>query len=150
MIMMIWRRCVCLLALCLYTALLQAAGTVTVTTAPVAGNIVRYSVAWTSTAGGVVSGNGFAVVAGSLISIRFVPGATTPTDLYDVTLVDSDGTVTSADLLSGVGANQSATTSGVFYFDPPKFTDGTRTLDVVVANAGASKTGSVVILVRRP
>lgn len=108
----------------------------------------QYSCAWTSTAGGAVSGNAFAIRAGYLESIRFVPGTTTPSDLYDVTLVDSDGTVSSGDLLSGTGADRSNATSSVLTFDPPIFMDGTRTLDVVIANAGNAKTGRVVILVR--
>lgn len=108
----------------------------------------QYTCLWTSTAGGAVSGNNFSIRAGYLESIRFVPGSTTPTDLYDVTLVDSDGTFTSGDLLSGTGADRSATVSSVLTFDPRIFEDGSRTLDIVVANAGNAKTGKVVILVR--
>jgi hypothetical protein len=140
------------LVLLALTTGVQAAGTVVVTTSGELGNRTqvyrRYSVAWTSTAGGAVSGNPFSIVAGRLLSVRFVPGGTTPTDLYDVTLVDSDGTISSGDLLSGTGADRSNATSSILSFDPPIYEDGTRTLDVVVANAGASKTGTVVILVQ--
>lgn len=105
----------------------------------------RYTIAWTSTAGGAVSGNPFAVVAGYLTSIRFVPGTggTQPTDLYDVTL--TDGGIT--DLLAGGGADRSNASSSILSWDPKMFQDGSRTLDVAVANAGNAKTGTVVILV---
>jgi hypothetical protein len=140
---------------------LQAAGSVVVTDKEVSAGLSasggfifrQYTVAWTSDAadGSVaanVSGNGFAIRSGYLESIRFIPGSTAPTNLYDVTLTDSDGTIASGDLLSGTGADRSSTLSSVLTFDPPIFMDGTRTLAVVVANAGNSKTGRVVILVR--
>lgn len=140
-----------LILLCALLALsrpLGAAGTVTVTSADVdSGNRAhvyrQYTVAWTSTSGGAVSGNPFSVAAGRLTSIRFIPGASTPTNLYDVTL--TDGQV--VDLLVGQGADCLSASSVLKVWDPPLFQDGTRTLDVVVANAGDTKTGTVVILV---
>lgn len=42
---------------------------------------------------------------GHPVSLTTNPGATAPTTLYDITLVDADGT----DRLQGVGANRSAT-----------------------------------------
>ena len=132
---------------------MQAAGTVVVTTKAFGsttgvGKFIQYTVAWTATAGGAVSGNAFAIQAGKLVSIRFIPGTVTPTALYDVTMVDIGGTVSSGDLLSGAGADLSATTSTIKTFDPPIFEDGTRTIDVIVANAGTSTTGTVVLLVQ--
>lgn len=127
---------------------LFAAGTATVTTTPIrsAGTrYVKYSIAWTSTAGGAVSGNTFAVVPGTILSVRFVPSAgTAPTDLYDVTLVDTN----TVDVLFGAGANLSATLSTVTRLSPAYFQDGSRVLDLVVANAGAAKLGTVEILVQ--
>ncbi len=149
------KRGLLLLALVLVLALcgapLQGAGTVVLTkdiVSGAAGPVTRYSVAWTSTAGGAVSGNGFAIIPGRLISVFFIPGATTPSNNYDVTLTLSDGTFTTGDLLSNGGNNRSATVPSVSTFDPPMYQDGSRTLDVVVANAGASKTGTVVIYVQ--
>jgi hypothetical protein len=144
------------LALVLSTATPRAAavGSVVVTQTTVSlgnGTTVyqRISVAWTSSSmSGAVSGNPFAIPRGWLTSIRFIPGGTAPSDLYDVTLVDIDGTISSGDLLSGVGADQSATLANLKTFSPPIFEDGTRTLDLVIANAGNSKTGTVVILVQ--
>lgn len=123
----------------------SAAGTVTVTTQEVGNDAVkymRYTVAWTSTAGGAVSGNAFSIVAGDLANIRFVPG--TADNLYDVTL--SDGAV--SDLLAGLGANLVNTTSTLLSWSPAIFQDGSRTLDVVIANAGAATSGTVIIMIR--
>jgi hypothetical protein len=126
------------------------AGTVVVTSAQIGNHErawQRFSVAWTSTAGGDVSGNGFSVPAGELISARFIPGTggTAPTAAYDVTL--TDGSV--PDLLqSAAGANLSATVPTLSVWNPPVFQDGSRTLDVVVANAGDSKTETVVLIIR--
>lgn len=126
-----------------------AVGTVTTTTTNVRSGDsplrTTYSLAWTSTAGGAVSGNAVTIRPGKLLSVRFIPasGGTQPTDLYDVTLVDSDG----VDVLAGGGANLSNAAASIQQWDPPMFHDGTRTLDLVIANAGASKTGTVVISV---
>src|SRR5688572_2234141 len=92
------RRGVCFLIalLVLSATTVDAAGTVTVTQATVVNTstrrVVRYTVAWVSTAGGAVSANSFSIGAGTLVSARFIPdsGGTQPTDLYDVTLTDSN------------------------------------------------------------
>jgi hypothetical protein len=139
-----------LLALIAFTQTTFAVGTATVTTTPAGadagpGRFTKYSIAWTSTAGGAVSGNSFSIRAGHLKSVRFIPGSggTQPSDLYDVTLTDSDG----VDLLFGEGANLSNATATVNVWDPELYQDGSRTVDLVVANAGASKTGTVEIIV---
>lgn len=129
----------------------RAAGTVTVTTADVGGGVTRVTVAWVSTAGGAVSANAFAVPRGEILQVKFVPdsGGTQPTDLYDVTLVDS----ASVDYLTGLGANLSNATATI---SAPKlnsafraFVDGTATLDLVVANAGSAKGGTVILWIGR-
>jgi hypothetical protein len=77
-------------------------------------------------------------------------GGTQPSDLYDVTLVDTNA----IDVIAGVGANLSNATSTL---KVPSFGtttlyryyhDGTQQLDLVVANAGAAKGGTVVLWVR--
>lgn len=125
---------------------IQAAGTATVTIADVGNGVTKYTVAWTSSAAGAVSGNAFAVKKGLLLQVKFVPGTagTQPTDLYDVTLVDTD----SVDLLNSQGANLSNSTSKRLLWDPPLFNDATQNLDVVVANAGNAKTGTVLLYVQ--
>lgn len=126
-----------------------AVGTATVTSATVrdvSTRYLRYTIAWTSSAGGAVSGNTFTVVSGRIVSVRFVPGSggTQPTDAYDVTLIDTN----SVDVLFGAGANLSNTLSTVTRLSPAYFQDGSRVLDLVVANAGDSKTGTVQVLVQ--
>lgn len=86
-------------------------GAIVVTTSKV-GVLTRYTIAWTCSAGGAVSGDSFNVKTGELVEARFTPGAggVQPTDLYDLTMTDADGT----DVLAGTGANLSnATPSAV-------------------------------------
>lgn len=128
------------------------AGTVTVTTSTPRAGVTKYSIAWLSTAGGAVSGNGFAVARGELVQVKFVPdgGGTQPTDAYDITLVDTD----SVDVIAGLGANLSnaASTIKIPLFGSSTvqryYHDGTQNLDLVVANAGAAKGGTVIIWIR--
>ncbi len=126
------------------------AGTLTVTRSSVRYGVTKYALAWTSTAGGAVSGNAFAVVAGELMMVKFVPGSggTQPTDLYDVTLVDTD----SVDVIGGVGANLRNTVSSFAtpLFSGPYFHDASQNLDLVVANAGNAKTGTVYLWLGDP
>lgn len=124
----------------------HAAGTLTVTTTYSASSgMTLYTLAWTSTAGGAVSGNAFAVKRGRIIQVKFVPAAAgdQPTDLYDVTLIDEH----SIDLLNGQGANLSNATGLYLQFNPSLWHDETQDLDLVVANAGATKKGTVYLWV---
>lgn len=135
----------------------MAVGVLAVTSAEVASGITRYTLAWTSTAGGAVSGNPFSLRLGTLIQVKFVPGTggTQPTNNYTATLVDTDG----LDLLAGVGGgtNLSNVTPSlaVPYFGlaaTQKYSryyhDGSQVVDLVVAAAGAAKTGTVILFVR--
>jgi hypothetical protein len=135
-------------ALLLCSVMLRAVGTATTTVTDLGGGYVKVTIAWTSTAGGAVSANAFTPKRGHLMQVQFIPGSggTQPTDLYDITLVDA----TSVDWLnigglSSVGANLSQTTSTIKSWNPQPYVDGTMTLDLVVANAGSAKTGTVVI-----
>lgn len=128
----------------------SAAGTVTVTTRDIRtrGDIYRrYTVTWLSDGAGAVSGNAFAILAGKLVNIRFIPdgGGTQPDNAYDLTLAETSGVT---DLTAGQGANLSNTTATLYSWNPPIVEDGTRTIDVVIAAAGASNGGTVVILVQ--
>ena len=127
----------------------SAAGTATVAITSVGGGITKITIAWTSTAGGAVSANAFAAPRGELLQVKFVPGSggTQPSDLYDITLIDTD----SVDVLAGAGANLSNAAGS---FKVPSFGattlfrylhDGAQNLDLVVANAGAAKTGTVTL-----
>lgn len=126
------------------SVIVEAVGTVTVTPSSAGlSNLRKYAIAWTSTAGGAVSANTFTLPAGVLVSIRFVPdsGGTQPSNLYDVTLVDAAG----ADILGGTGANLSNATASIQQWDP-RFVYTGQPLDLVIANAGNAKAGTVEIL----
>ncbi|MEO8483332.1 MAG: hypothetical protein ABI634_14055 [Acidobacteriota bacterium] len=124
---------------------LLAVGTVTTTSTAMTSTLTRISIAWTSTAGGAVSGNAFATKRARIRQVKFVPGAggTQPTDLYDVTLVDANG----VDLLFGAGADLSNATSKIARLDPMVLIEPSGTVDLVVANAGSAKTGTVLLWV---
>lgn len=125
------------------------AGTLTRTSARVAFGATKVTLAWVSTSGGAVSGNAFAAPAGELLQVKFVPdaAATQPSDQYDATLVDENG----VDVLAGAGANLSNAAGSIkvpsfgattlFRY----FHDGAQNLDLVIANAGAAKGGTVVL-----
>ncbi len=125
------------------------AGSVVVTSTDRGRGVVEYSCAWTSDASGDVSSNTFAVKAGTIVGVRTKPssGGTAPTIHYDMTLVDID----TVDLLTGLGANLSATVTvrAVPYlstYGPIYFEGGN--LDLVIANAGNAKQGTVTIWIR--
>jgi hypothetical protein len=69
---------------------------------------------------------------------------TTPTDLYDVTILDA----ASADLLGGAGADKSSTATTLLVTDGVWLESGTS-ITPTVANAGNSKTGTITFWVRR-
>ena len=106
----------------------------------------RYSLAWTSDAGGNVSGHAATIKRGSLVLAKIVPATSidAPTDRYDVTLVDADG----VDVLGGLGADQAATAGAYYPLDPVLMFDASQTLDLVVANAGNVKKGTMHLWVR--
>lgn len=128
---------------------LHAAGTVSVTPTFLGNGVTQYKVVWTSDAAGAVSGNAFGVTLGYILSVKFVPdsGGTQPTDLYDATLLDSDG----IDVLNAQAANLSNATGRYFTFEPRFFfpgATGLQTLDLVIANAGNAKGGIVYVWVQ--
>lgn len=126
----------------------QAVGTVTITTTRLTdARVIRHSMAWLSDAAGAVSGNAATLSMGSVIQIKFIPdgGGTAPTALYDVTLVDANG----LDYLGGTGANLSATVTTQTRVSAPLFYDALGTLDLVVANAGNAKGGTVQLWIQQ-
>ena len=119
------------------------AGTIVVTTSDAGQGVSKYSIAWTSDASGNVSGNTVDLRRGHLIQAKFIPGGTTPTDLYDVTLLDSD----SVDLLAGAGADRAAAAASIVVPTKPTFLEA-QTVTPTVANAGNAKTGTIVLYVQ--
>ncbi len=81
------------------------AGTVTLTHYTV-GHVRKIVADWVAdAANGSVPDTVLPAFEGRLAELTTDPGATAPTDLYDLTLVDGDG----VDRLQGLGANRSAT-----------------------------------------
>lgn len=133
------------------------AGSIAVTTSEVTHNILKYEVVWTSDSAGVVSGNTFDMVVGTIIAVEFVPGTggSAPTTLYDVDMLDAEN-VTMFDDGAGtsVGSNLSATeashkvplvgTTGVTIYR--RWHHG-GAVQPIVANAGNAKSGTVNIFV---
>lgn len=122
-----------------------AAATLTTTVSNPGKNYTKYNLAWVSHTDGVVALT-FDVRAGELVQVRFVPdgGDTQPTNLYDVTITNSQ----SFDVLAQTsGANLSNATATQVVATTPLFIEaGTLTLNV--AAAGSGKGGTVVLFVK--
>jgi hypothetical protein len=117
------------------------------------GAVTRIELAMVSHTDGTVSGLSTAGINGTILRVVTNPGATAPTDNYDVTLLDEDG----IDVLAGQGADRDTANSE--HFCPGvALKDGTTTgvVPVVVAgpltpsvtNAGSGKTFSLILYVR--
>ena len=124
----------------------MAAQATTVTNDVDRDGIRKITVAWTSAAAGTVT-QIVHNINGQLLRITTDPGATAPTDNYDVTLEDSDA----VDVLLGLGANRD--TANTEHICPllgdatsqpiPVVTLGQHTLKITAA--GDAKTGTVFI-----
>jgi hypothetical protein len=104
------------------------------------------TLSWTSDSSGDATATTGAIF-GTILRVATNPGATAPTDNYDVTLSDADG----FDILYGLGANRdTANTESISPVDPvsgvPPVVAGPLSLSV--SSAGASKVGTVVIYYR--
>ena len=113
------------------------------------GSVKVIRMAWTSDAGGDVTGVVF--IDGEIVRMDTDPGATAPTANYDVTLVDD---ITGLDVLGGAGANRhTSTTESVV---PTLLTTNSNesrpihygTATLTVANAGNAKTGDIYLFWR--
>jgi hypothetical protein len=130
------------------------AGSVTITYSETRPGIKSVTWAWTSDASGDVSGTDTKALTGE--AVRFVtnPGATAPTDNYDIVVNDADGADIAAGCLANrdtanteqavpivettVGANTYGTSAAAF--DGP--------LSLVVSNAGNAKQGALTMYYR--
>lgn len=119
------------------------AGTVTVTEETV-GSIKKIKFTWTASAGGAADGATTGTYNGALQRLVTVPDTgTAPTNLYDITVADEDGT----DVLMGAGADRSSTNTeqvlasslGVVAND---------TLTIHVTNAGNAGKGVTYLYIR--
>jgi hypothetical protein len=129
------------------------AGTLVVTTTNARMNAVDFptkhakvTLTWTSDASGDVTGNiaesynsNLDRLKGWIVKITTNPGATAPTDNYDITLSDGD----SVDICNATLMNRDTATSETVTYDPPIWVDSE--LALVIANAGNVKGGVIEI-----
>lgn len=128
-----------------------AVGTKAVTSSSVGSDVTRYVIVWTSDGSGDVSGDlGSLIRRGYIFQLEFIPsgGGTAPTAAYDVQLQDSNNVNLLSDGTTNAGADLSATASKAVQFNPSYYHDGTGALELVVAAAGAEKSGTVVLWLR--
>lgn len=116
------------------------AGTVT-TTEERLGPIEEIIFAWTSSSAGAADGTSTWSYNGEVAEVQIVPGATTPSNLYDVTLTDSNG----VDVLYGQGANCSNASTPVV---KGAALVSNSTIVLGVSNAGSAKDGTIIVHVR--
>lgn len=95
---------------------------------------------WTSATDGTASASTSHTYTGKVRRIVTDPGATAPTDDYDITLTDGDG----YDLLDGNGVNLDTSVTEVRAVTGVVFGS---TLTLNVANAGAEKVGKLIVYV---
>jgi len=117
------------------------AGTVTVSE-ETHGTLKKVHFSWTSSAGGAADGSTTKAYNGVLVRAVFVPGATTPSDLYDVVLNDADG----YDVLAGQGADRSSAAAETVVASMGAVANDKLTLGVT--NAGDTKNGEVILYIR--
>lgn len=121
----------------------RAAGTVTVEEVRF-GSVRMIVWTWTSTAGGIADGATTYSYDGELVMLATDPsGAAAPTDDYDLTITDSRG----LDVLTGSGANRDAADTE-YVRRTSLGAVAVSTLTLNISNAGAAKSGVVVLLLR--
>lgn len=113
-------------------------------------SVTCFDFATTCTAGGKVLAT-TPRITGKIIQVVTNPGATAPSDDYDITMTDSDG----IDVLQGKGANRDTVNSESFC---PLIGDGTTTVQPVFVDSnltlmilamGASKITTIRLTVER-
>ena len=118
------------------------AGTVTVSEITL-GSVKKITWAWTTDSNGdadKVTSEGY---SGEIILLTTDPGATAPTDNYDVVVLDADG----EDVLLGAGANRDTlNTESVQKTSLGAVASGI--LNCIVSNAGNAKDGECILYIR--
>jgi hypothetical protein len=102
--------------------------------------------AWTSDASGNVSGGAgltTKIYTGKIIGLATDPGATAPTDNYDVSILDADG----IDVLFGGGIDRD-TANNEYVQGSSLGAVVESTLELVIANAGNAKQGTVYLFIQ--
>jgi hypothetical protein len=123
----------------------MAAGTVTAveTTFSSVKKIVWSWTSGTGAEGGTASGTTTAPFDGEILALITDPGATAPTDNYDVTVTDADG----HDVLLGAGADRD-TVNTEYVAKASLGAVAASKLTLNITNAGDAKVGVVVLYVR--
>ena len=134
------------------------AGSITVATAEVTHNLLRYRVVWTSDGSGDVSGNTFTMSVGTIFAVEFFPGTggVQPDTLYDVDLLDANGLSLFDDGAgTSIGNNLSATDGihkvplvGLIAVSVYRRWFHGGDVQPVVAGAGAANSGTIDIYVQ--
>ena len=96
-------------------------------------------ITWTSATGGGLAQDFH--MDGAIVRVVTNPGATAPTDNYDITLVDDDG----VDIIAGELANRDTSTSEQLIPTNTPFHYGT--VAFTIAAAGDEKTGTCTLYV---
>jgi len=120
------------------------AGAVMTFTETTIGSVKKIKAEWTSDdTTGAVSGTTTHSYSGRIIGAITVPGATAPTDNYDITVTDSD----SVDLSLGALQNR-ATATTQFIAEASMAGIAVGQLTINITNAGNSKIGTVYLFIR--
>lgn len=137
-----------LILMLLVPALSEAAGTVTTTKSRLAAGMAAYTMSWTADAAdGSVPATASPVFNGYVFLVATNPGATAPTDNYDITLTDSDGVdISGGELLNRdtISSEQAVPKVGAIYGS--RYVEGGVTLNLT-GNSVNSATGTVKIYV---
>ena len=128
--------------------LAQAAGTVSTVKSKLAGDVVAYTMSWTADAAdGSVPATASPLFNGYVFLVTTNPGATAPTDNYDITLTDSDGVdIAGGELLNRDTANSEQAVPKVGAVYGSRYVEDGVTLNLS-GNSVNSATGTVKIYV---
>lgn len=119
----------------------MATGTVTVTERRI-GKVDLIKWDWTSTAGGAASDVTTQAYNGKVVWLVTDPGATAPTDNWDLTITDDNG----IDVLAGAGADRD-TANTEYVASASLGAVATSVLTMNVTNAGNAKDGAVYLYI---
>jgi len=105
------------------------------------GNVCRIKWSWTSATGGTVTSPTVSSYYGEVLALLTDPGATAPTDNYDITIEDPDG----YDVMQGAAANRD--TANTEQTVPTAKSVAFGALTLKVTNAGDAKLGVAVLYI---
>lgn len=105
------------------------------------GSVFKIKWTFTSATDGTASLVTVGSYYGTVMCLVTDPGATAPTDNYDITVTDAD----SFDVLQGVGANRDTSTTETV--NPPSVSPAFGKLTINITNAGDTKDGVATLYV---